>query len=89
MTKHSHPLGLTAYEWSVIVDCIDAYSKVGNGHFLPAFGKFAAARRMVEQGYLTLVDELQPGGWPVVKITVANIKLYNDRMQKVMEAAAK
>jgi hypothetical protein len=87
MTKHSHPLGLTAYEWSVIVDCLNAYKRVPNGHFLPAFAKFAAARRMAEQGYLTLVDELQPGGWPVVKITEKNIEFYNSQLQKVMEVA--
>lgn len=88
MTKHSHPLGLSAYEWSVIVDCMRAYERVPNGHFLPAFGKFKAARRMIEQGYLTLADELQPGAWPVVKITEQNIAFYNSQMQKVMEEAA-
>lgn len=87
MAKHSHPLGLTAYEWSVLSDCINAYCHVENGHFLPAFGKFAAARRLVDKGFLTLVDQLQPGGWPVVKMTDKNIAFYNSQLAKAKEKA--
>lgn len=83
MAKFSHPLGITAYEYSIIIDCYLAYEKVPNGHFLPAFAKFKAAERMAEQGYVTLVDRLQPGGWPVVKMTQENLEFYNAKLAEV------
>ena len=83
MTKFSHPLGLTAYEWSVIVDCYHAYEKVPNGHFLPSPGKSKAGERMAEKGYVTLVDRLYPPGWPVFKMTMENLQTYNADLKEL------
>lgn len=83
MTKFSHPLGLTAYEWSVFADCYHAYHYVENGHFLPAMGKFKAAERMVEKGYLTLANRLHPGGWPVVMVSQENLDKYNADLKEL------
>lgn len=86
MAKFTHPMGLTAYEYSVIIDCYLAYEKVSNGHFLPAFAKFKAGERMAERGYVTLVDRLQPGGWPVFKMTLENLETYNADLKAKEEA---
>ena len=87
MAKFTHPMGLTAYEYSVIIDCYLAYEKVSNGHFLPAFAKFTAGERMAERGYVTLVDRLQPGGWPVFKMTLENLETYNADLERAKEEA--
>lgn len=88
MAKHSHPLGLTAYEWSVISDCIITRDiGVRDGTFLPDFRKFAAARRMVERGFLTLFMEMSEAKFPVVTITDKNIAFYNSQLAKAKEKA--
>ncbi|HMF66110.1 MAG TPA: hypothetical protein VK602_00700 [Phyllobacterium sp.] len=90
MAKFSHPLGLTAYEYSVIIDCYLAHEKVPNGHFLPSPAKFKAGERMAEKGYLTLVDRMSPTGWPVFMMTLENLETYNAALaeaQKTKERA--
>lgn len=81
--RFSHPLGLTAYEWSVITDCWHAYEHVENGHFLPAPAKSKAGERMAERGFVTLVDRLWPAGWPVFKMTPENRENYNEAIRKL------
>lgn len=85
MSAWQHPLGLKVSEYRLILDCTNAYQHASNGHFLPAPRWWKAARRLVDKGYLTLADQLQPGNWPVVKITNENIARYNADLKETRQ----
>lgn len=78
----THPLGLRKFEWNLIRDAMHARRYVSNGHFLPTPCKanVNAAARLVERGYITMVENQfsppQPD-WIVVVMTQANIDAYN------------
>lgn len=77
---YSHPLGLKISEYRLILNCLQAYSLVPNGHYLPNTHWFKAAKRMIARGYLTEVPgQLQPNwpDWIVVVLTQANVEKYN------------
>lgn len=75
--KYSHPLGIRISQMRLLEDCMQAYARVPNGHFLPSIRWHKAGMELVARGYLTLVDTLQPTGWRVFKITTSNIATYN------------
>lgn len=86
-TTFSHPIGLGKTEYEAILNAHHARSLVSNGHFLAPVGRTKSYERMVERGFLTEVDRLQPYNWLVVKMTDANLDAYNDALKTAASQA--
>lgn len=76
----SHPLGLLKTEYDAILNAHHARSLVHNGHFLAPAGRTKSYERMIERGFLTEADRLQPYNWLVVKMTDENLEAYNSAL---------
>lgn len=85
-----HPLGLSKYEWSLIVCAMHARRLVSNGHYLTGPRHKPAAFRLIERGFLTrakhgfsppIADNDKEWGI-VVMITKKNIANYNAAMKR-------
>jgi len=73
----SHPLGLGKTEYEAVLNAHHARSLVPSGHFLAPVGRTKSYERMIERGFLTEADRLQPHNWLVVKMTDENLQAYN------------
>jgi hypothetical protein len=90
MMPFKHPLGLSKYEWSLIVAAMKARQLVSNGHFLTGPRHKPAAFRMIERGFLTRakhafsppVADNDPHWGIVIVITQKNIDTYNAAIKK-------
>lgn len=94
----AHPLGLTPTQWRVLQGAHQARFIVPNGHFLAGTSKAIASAvdELVRRGYLRRVSHKHaglitfndpPDRWPVVKVTRATLKRYNDDIKRLSDAA--
>jgi hypothetical protein len=84
-------LGLRPREWQTMCYASRARGLVPNGHYLCSPGQLHAARRLIERGFLTEVNQKDAGlvtfgnadQWLVVKYTATNLR----KVQRAAKAA--
>jgi hypothetical protein len=72
-------IGLRPREKQVLSAAVNAWSLVGNGHYLCGTGQKRAAERLIKRGFLTKVEvDATPPDWIVVVITPENVEVLRE-----------